>query len=238
MPGTPTTPIPLPQIGDRLDPAVRSILFVGGTFDPVHKGHVNLPLLAARHLEQRWAEPKGVWLLFVPAARSPHKQHAPCVTDAQRIEMLTLATTHLPRCAVWTDEIDRAAVSGGPSYTVDTLERLRAWLDAHGGEDVRTRLLIGADQARALDRWRNPQRILELAEPLVMARGDAAPPDFPQGLGDWSRRFVPTPKMDVSSEAVRAALAAGDTHAAARMLDAPVLNYILANGLYQPGGSA
>ncbi|MFT3684076.1 MAG: nicotinate-nicotinamide nucleotide adenylyltransferase [Phycisphaerales bacterium] len=237
-PNAPITPVPLPTIGEggRVDPSVRTVLVVGGSFDPPHKAHVHLPLMAARHLEARLDEPRGVWLLYVPAARSPFKKDGPRATDAQRIEMLTLATGHLPRCAVWTDEIDRA-IGGAPSYTVDTLRRLREWLDAHGGDEVRVRLLVGADQAAALDRWREAEAVVALAEPLVMARAGDDPSRFPQALGDWTRRLLPTPMMDASSTAVRAAAAAGDFAALAKMLDASVLKVIQRDGLYQPSGS-
>lgn len=240
------------MVGGRVDPSVRTLLIVGGSFDPPHKAHVHLPLLAARHLEARLDEPKGVWIVYIPASRSPHKDERPHATDTQRIEMLTLATGHLPRCAVWTDELDRAAFGesgasggGGASYTVDTLRRLRTWLDGHGGGDVRLRLLIGADQAAAFDRWREPQAIIALADPLVMQRAGAPAPTLPAGLSDWSRRILPIPTMDISSTAVRGALAAGvkgeadeitaeRAAAAAKALDPQVASYIAAHGLYRP----
>jgi nicotinate-nucleotide adenylyltransferase len=221
------------MIGDRIDSSVRTVMLFGGSFDPPHKGHVHLPLLAARHLERLQDEEKGVWILYIPAARSPHKARGPAASDAQRVAMLHLATEHLPRCGVWTDEIDRAAGgAGAPSYTVDTLRRLRSWLDDHGGDDVRLRLLIGADQAAALDKWREPEAVVGLADPLVMARDTTAV--FPQGLGDWGRRLLPVAKLDVSSTAVRTALAAGGGGDAVlkRSLDAPVLAYIREHALY------
>jgi len=221
--------------GDRADRSLRTVVVFGGTFDPPHKGHVHLPLLAVRHLELKLEEEKGAWVLYVPAARSPHKAAGPVASDGQRVEMLTLAVSHLPRCSVWTDEIDRAA-AGEPSYTIDTLRRLRDWLDGHDGDDVRLRLLIGADQAAAIDRWREPAAIVALAEPLVMARvaggAEEAPPKLPAHLGDWSARMLPVPKLDASSTAARAALAAGDEASLRRLLDAPVLAYIRSNGLY------
>ncbi|HZW06641.1 MAG TPA: adenylyltransferase/cytidyltransferase family protein, partial [Phycisphaerales bacterium] len=127
MPGErPITPPPLPMSGDRVDRSVRTVVVYGGSFDPPHKGHVHLPLLAARHLERQLDEEKGVWVLYVPAARSPHKGSGPSATDAQRVEMLSLAVSHLPRFAVWSDELDRS-IPGHPSYTVETLRRLRSW---------------------------------------------------------------------------------------------------------------
>ena len=222
--------------GGRVDRSIQTVLLCGGSFDPPHKGHVHLPLLAARHIEQRLDQPRGVWLVYVPAGRSPHKSAQPEATDAQRLAMLTLATEHLPRCAVWTDEIDRAAAAPGrPSYTVDTVRRLRSWLDDHGGDEVRLRLLIGADQAAAFDRWREPEAIIALAEPLVMARpgGTDGPSVFPASLGDWSRRLLPIPTLDVSSTAVREAVHAGDAAVVKRSLDPRVADYIEGEGLYR-----
>ncbi|HZW06510.1 MAG TPA: hypothetical protein VFF65_05255, partial [Phycisphaerales bacterium] len=95
------------------------------------------------------------------------------------------------------------------------------------------RLLIGADQAVALARWREPEAVVSLAEPLVMARGaEDAAPVFPVHLGNWSRRMLPTPKLDASSTAVREGLATGDEAALRRLLDARVLEYIRSNGVY------
>lgn len=229
----PTTPLPLPETAGRIDPSIKTLLLFGGSFDPPHKGHVNLPLMAARHLEAALDEPKGVWIVYIPAARSPHKSVQPRASDAQRVEMLSLATAHLPRCAVWTDEIDRAAHSPGtPSYTIDTLKRLRASLDQRAGEDIRLRLLIGADQAAALERWREPLAISALAEPLVMARPGTDAGSFPASLGEWSRRLLPIPTLEASSTAVRDAIAASDSTAIKRLLDPQVAAYIASSGLY------
>lgn len=226
----PITPVPLPLSGDCVDRAVRTLIVFGGTFDPPHKAHVHLPLLAARHLERVLDEPKGVWVLYVPAARSPHKSHGPAATDAQRLAMLELAVGHLPRTAVWSDEIDRAAASPGPSYTIDTLRRLRRWLDEHGGEDVSLRLLIGQDQAAKLQTWREPDAIIALAPPLVMARPGS---DSSGDSGSGGLAVLPIGTLDASSTAVRAALAAGDEPALRRLLDAPVAAYITREGLYR-----
>lgn len=226
--------------GEEVDPSVGTVLLFGGSFDPPHKGHVQLPLMAVRHLEQVQGRPRGVFLLFVPAARSPHKQSGPLATDAQRLEMLERATGHLPRCGVWTDELERAHGSAGPSYTIDTVRRLRGWLDAHGGEGVEVRLLIGQDQAEAFDSWRQHETLAAMARPLVFARRSAtSKPDGPARLGRGPQsplaEVVPVGVTDASSSAVRAALAGGTdvcSSEAARMLDPQVLAYIRAAGLY------
>lgn len=103
----------------------------------------------------------AAWLLFVPAAASPHKIK-PVATDAQRLAMLGLALRGTPDAEVWDDEIIRPA----PSFTIDTLRRLR---EAPPGLS-RLSLLIGADQAVNFHHWREPREILALATPLVLPR--------------------------------------------------------------------
>ncbi|MBX7071701.1 MAG: nicotinate-nucleotide adenylyltransferase [Pirellulales bacterium] len=129
----------------------------GGTFDPIHYGHLLLAETAREEcrLDQVW---------FVPNSQAPHKQGRP-ITDAQRrVEMLKLAIGGNSAFAISTLEIDR----GGVSYTVDTLAQLRA--------DEPTRelfLILGADSLIDLPTWREPARICELAM-LVIARRTGA----------------------------------------------------------------
>jgi nicotinate-nucleotide adenylyltransferase len=134
----------------------------GGSFDPVHLGHL---LVAENCREQRKLD--EVW--FIPAAISPHKRHAAPADAAHRVEMLKLAVGGHEPFRVSTAEIDR----GGVSYMVDTLEQLYA--------DDPTRemfLILGADALEDLPTWKNPQRICELALPLVVCRAYAPEPDF------------------------------------------------------------
>jgi nicotinate-nucleotide adenylyltransferase len=134
----------------------------GGSFDPVHFGH----LLAAENCREQGALDE-VW--FMPAAISPHKQHAAPVDAAHRLEMLKLAIGGHEPFRLSSLEIDR----GGVSYTVDTLEQLHA-------DDPRRELLLilGADALEDLPNWKSPQRICELALPLVVSRAHSPPPEF------------------------------------------------------------
>lgn len=206
------------------------VILFGGTFDPPHLAHTRLvPRL-------RDEAAPGAWLLYVPAARSPHKADAP-TADAHRVAMLHGALAGVDRAAVWTDELDRA----GPSYTIDTLTRLH---DARPA--ARTRLLIGADQAIAFHRWKDARRILTLATPLVMPReplGDrAALMRALRETGAWSEEelsrwegwVAPTPLADVSATRLREALrqTPRDREGLLAMLDPRVLGYIEAQGLY------
>lgn len=221
-------------------PETRLVVLVGGTFDPPHRAHVELPARVRDVLEGGSA---GAWLVYVPAARSPFKTDGPVASDADRVKMLTLALEGTPRACVWTDEIDRAE-AGEPSYTVDTLERARRWLDANGCAGAAMRLLIGADQALAFHRWREPRRIISLAEPVVMLR---PPVDTPRALvegmratgawsdaelGAWESRVVDVGVIDAAATSIRERLASGGASVVEGVVDPRVLEYIREHGLY------
>lgn len=238
----PTTDLPIP-LGEHDRPAL--ILIMGGTFDPPHIGHVQLPVSVRDELERRDNCPGRGWLLFVPAARSPHKSADPVVSDEDRVRMLTLAIESTRRAKVWTDEIDRASGSSTPSYSVETLERARRWLDDRGMAGCPLRLLIGADQAVAFHSWRQPRDILRLAKPAVMVRGDVSSADEllkrieksrfwnSSELAMWEDAIVPVGRIDVSASQVRTALARGDLGQIGRMLAPDVARYIAARELYR-----
>lgn len=213
------------------------VLLVGGSFDPVHGAHVSLADEARRLVMQGEGE-----IVFVPAARSPHKDEAPSASDAQRVDMLGLGCVELDRWSIWTAELDRAA-PGQPSYWVDTLREAKC-LCAN-----ELRFLIGADQALAFHRWREARAILELGRPVVIPRGGiSTPDDLHEALeqtGAWDLReldmwaswFTPTPEIDVSATAIREALADPKRRdAPIEGLDPRVHAYIVRNGLYR--GSA
>ena len=209
-------------------------MLVGGTFDPPPRGHIELACAA------RDASRPAAFLLFVPAARSPHKAAGPAATDTQRIAMLDLAIRGIPNAGVWTDEIDRQT-PGEPSYWVQTLERARSLL----GGDAPLAFVIGADQAVSLHRWAEPRRILELAEPIVLLR---SPVDSVSTLraslsaqGFWSDAEIDrlvacaadVGTMDVSATEIRGLLKENRENARLESLLPPgVLEFILDRGLY------
>ena len=126
----------------------------GGSFDPVHLGHLVLA-------EQCRERAKLDRVLFVPAARPPHKPDRVLSPFAQRVEMLTLAISGNPAFAVDELENDRP----GPSFTVHTLAELKA----RSSEDDFW-LILGADSLIDLPLWYEPTKILELAGLLVVGR--------------------------------------------------------------------
>ncbi len=173
----------------------------GGSFDPVHYGHLLLAdcCREACRLDQVW---------FIPAAQSPHKRDATPTPGVQRLEMLQLAVAGDPGFIVSSVEIDR----GGISYTVDTLEQLHR--DRPSDELF---LLMGADTLDDLPRWRQPQRICELTLPVVVHRGGAPEPNWealralttPDRFQSSRALSVEMPVHAVSSREIRARVAQG-----------------------------
>jgi len=204
-----------------------TVIIFGGSFDPPHIAHLRLPAEAMVSIN-------ADKVAYVPVAKQALKADRLATSSEHRLAMLQLTIADQPHAVILTDELDRAS-DGRPSYTVDTLEALRQRL----GPDVRLRLLIGADQLHQFDRWRQPQRIIELAEPLVMLR----PPDtvdslldaLPQGFDrqQWRERIVAVAQMNVSATMIRNRVAAQDS--ITDMVTPAVERYIHEHGLYRPG---
>src|SRR5437016_6385390 len=116
----------------------------GGTFDPVHLGH----LIVAEQCRQQ-GRLDQVW--FFPAARPPHKQDRPLTPFAQRVEMLALALAGQPSFRVEEMEKDRP----GPSYTADTLDEIQ-----RRQPDAGLFLIVGSDTLHDLPYWHEPARIV------------------------------------------------------------------------------
>jgi len=134
----------------------------GGSFDPVHLGHLRLA-------DCCWRQSRLDRVEFVPAAQQPLKPHGPVASEADRVAMLRLALADRPEFGVSTIEVDR----GGVSYTVDTLREIRA-----RQPEATLFFLMGADSLADFPQWRDPEAICRLATPLVVRRVGAAEPDF------------------------------------------------------------
>lgn len=203
--------------------AMRLCVF-GGSFDPVHYGHL---LMAESAREQLAID--NLW--FVPVAVAPHKKRRPLAAAKHRVEMLNLALGGHPHMSVSTLEIER----GGVSYTVDTLLAIR---ESHPNAELF--LLMGADSLADLPTWRNPRLICELATVAVVRRPAAAEPDF-SVLGDVAdaeriRRFqeqlVEMPLVELRSTELRDRVAAG--RSIRFRTPRAVEKYIQTHNLYTP----
>ena len=167
----------------------------GGSFDPVHYGHL---LLAETCREQ--AKLDQIW--FIPAAVPPHKQGREMTPAKLRVEMLQLAIGGTDYFRVSTLEIER----GGVSYTVDTLAEIKLQLD-----NAELFLLMGADSLSEFPTWREPQTVCQLAVPLVVRRAGSPQPDLnvlakivdPDRLETVRNHQVEMPIIDLSSTDLR-----------------------------------
>lgn len=197
---------------------------LGGTFDPPHHGHL---ALARAALATGWIER----VLLMPAFHPPHKSRSGITPAPLRLALARALADEEPRLVASPFEIER----GGTSYTMDTLRALHA----DHPEDT-FRLIVGADMAMQMHTWRDAETLVPLARPMVAARpGSDLPPDFltapGPGLQPENRRILqdgrfPMEPVDISSTALRAALAAGEDCAA--WIPPSVLACIRAHDLY------
>ena len=208
----------------------RVVGILGGTFDPVHLGH----LLSANELVDRLPFDE---LRLLPAAVPPHRAQ-PLATSLQRLEMLKLAVTDYPALKVDDREFKRS----GPSYTIDTLRSVRR------GLSKRTALILimGADAFTGLPGWKDWQQLTDYAHILVLARAGGEG-QITGVLWQWlqSRQdddvrslchepcgkvaFLQLNPQPYSATAIRHALSRGETP---QGLVPAVQNYIITHGLY------
>ena len=193
----------------------------GGTFDPVHLGH----LIVAEACREACGLDRVLW---IPNHRSPHKQQAALTPGSQRVEMISLAIAGHPAFQVDRREIIRS----GLSYTVETLRELHL---EHPDDEFR--LILGADSLRDFAHWREPREIIQLANLIVVNRGGEVP-QTPEGLtaaiGEEACSrilFVSIPGIEISSSVIRQRIATGQS--IRYLVPRAVEQYILSHHLYQ-----
>lgn len=194
------------------DRQLRRLGVLGGTFDPLHIGH----LVAASEALHAWGLDQ---VLFVPAGAPWQKRSFSDPED--RLLMTSLGVAGHRSFAVSRLEIDRK----GPTYTADTLESLRGF----HGDDVALFFLAGADAVAGLRTWKHLDRIAEVAEIVAVPRPGSAlvvesAPDLPVV------HVLEMPAIEVSATAIRQRVRAGAP--IDFLVPAPVATYIRANGLY------
>ena len=188
--------------------------FLGGTFDPVHMGH----LLAAQDACEMMDLDR---LYFIPAAQNPLKSQAPLASAEDRMAMLELVTANNPRFGLLDIEIG----SGGTSYTVDTVETLREKFAGH-----RLFWVIGTDQVSDLPRWRRITDLARMVEFICIERPGYV---LPASLGISDLRLYPITghPNDADSSGIRERLGKGlpvDS-----LLPPEISGYISKNKLYK-----
>ena len=213
---------------------LKPIGILGGTFDPVHYGHLTLAAEVAEQL-------KLAEVRFIPAGTPPHRP-APFASPQARVDMLKLAISGNPQFSVDQREIARAR------YTVDTLNELRQEV----GASRPLCLLLGTDAFAGLATWRRWEELFNLAHVAIALRPGFSLKDLPPVLAaEFVKRRAPLPRaavnspcggivvleitpLDISASMIREQLAEG---ASVRDLLPPaVLDYIRINHLYTGGG--
>ena len=189
-------------------PPPRRIGLFGGTFDPIHLGHLEIAARAREALELDEVR-------FLPCHTSPHKIGVASAPAADRLEMARLATRGLG----WAVVDDHDLTVAPPAYSVRTAEEM-----ARRFPGARLFWIMGADQWRALPAWKEPDRLAELVEFIVFAR-DGAPDPHP----GWRLHFLPG-THPASATAIRRELAHGRVPDA--VLHPAVADFIRRKGLY------
>ena len=197
----------------------RTIGLLGGTFNPVHEGHLSIAREALRLFAL-----DAVW--FIPCAVPPHKPVHDLASNADRLAMLRLAIAGESRFEALDVEFNRP----GKSYTLDTVRALQA---LHPGDAFA--FIVGADTLPELPTWHRPLDLLPLVRIVSLARPgfapDAAaihlPPPWPERLLADLRSGEP---LDVSSREIRAKIAAGQP---VSLVPESVLRYIEEHNLYR-----
>lgn len=195
---------------------MKKIGLMGGTFDPVHNGH----LLAAESVRERMALDE-IW--FMPSYRPPHKPGSPGANAEQRWEMVCLALRSNPHFRPLDIELKR----GGVSYTVDTIRQLRQSYPGHSFY-----FIIGADMINMLPQWRDIERLargisfIGVKRPGTALHLDRLPDYLQAGVA-----LAEMPQFDISSTQIRARAAAGQS--IRYLVPEEVRHYIQANRLYE-----
>ena len=198
---------------------MRRVGILGGTFDPIHIGHLIIA-------QEAWLQLGLEQVLFIPAHTQPLKQGEKHTRASARLEMVRLATADNPRFEVSTIELER----GGTSYTADTLAEL------HRREpDTAWHFIIGVDALNQIRHWRAPESLITLTRLGVAARPgydldlaalDAELPGLSKVVD-----MVNAPQIDIASHDLRARVAAGQP--ITYWIPAAVEEFIRREGLYQ-----
>lgn len=202
----------------------QTIVLFGGSFDPIHKGHTTVASCA---IDQLHADQ----VFFVPAKRSPLKQHMPHASDQQRLTMIQLAIQDYEGTQVCDYEVNRPA----PSYTLHTVKHFKETCATHST----LYWLIGADAVRDLPHWYGIRELIDLCTLSTMHRAGCAEPDFSQlGLALGAQRvarlsehIITTPLLPISSTDIRKRLQHNES--TEDLLDSKVQAYIKTNRLYE-----
>jgi nicotinate-nucleotide adenylyltransferase len=210
--------------------------FYGGTFDPIHRGH--LAVAKAALADPRF---KLQSIYFIPASVPPHKQGQPITSYADRLAMLQLALAESGEKGFVASQLEAPNPSGVPNYSVNSVRRLKEILRAEH-RDPELYFIVGVDSFRELGSWRDPAALMRECKFIVASRPGFSLPkasdllptqlkkEFPEGV-DGKVFLLPTVAEDVSSTQIRDAVA--DRKPLGRYVTAGVAAYIAEHQLYR-----
>jgi len=197
----------------------------GGSFDPIHLGH----LLIARHVVEALSLDQ---MVFVPSPHPPHKPREVLAPAAHRFEMVRRAIAGEPRF----DVSDWEMTHDGPRFTIDTVEHFRsAW-----GAEIDVCWLIGSDSLGELHTWKNVSRLVERCRLVTVPRPGADAPELTalaglistEQLARLRRDVLAVPRIDISATDIRRRARSGQS--IRYLVTEEVREYIEANRLYAP----
>lgn len=197
---------------------------LGGTFDPVHRGHLEIAREA--RVSQELSK-----VVFIPVGQPVIKPNHLITPSRHRLEMLRLAVAGIPDFSVSDIEIKRS----GPSYTVDTLTQLRN----SSNTDNELFFILGWDSLMQMPEWREPERLIELCSLIAIPRPGCSRPDMEKletSIPGITRRTVllDKPLLDISASEIREKAARGE--AIDHLVPVPVAEYIRKHGVYKTKG--
>ena len=198
--------------------AKKRIALYGGTFDPVHIGHLEI----ARRISTLFEIEKVV---FIPAQVAPHKVGRPVTEPIHRYAMLALATQDDPQLVVSTFELD----APDRRYTVDTVEHFEREL----GDSTELFFIMGADSWSEITTWREWERLLTMINHIVVTRPGYEPSKSHVGSLGERVVFTDAVMIDVSATNIRKLASEERYEELAGLLPGPVLEYIRKYGIYR-----
>ncbi len=201
---------------------VKSIGLYGGSFDPIHLGHLNLAIemLEKAGLDEIW---------FCPANVNPHKVENLPISTEDRLSMLMLALEGIKGCSILNSELLRPS----PSYTIDTLKELLAE-EEKNPQGLKFHLILGEDALPGFPKWKSVDEIIQLV-PLLIGQRTTSEPSA-NSTGDPSLRIaiengmIPTRRMDINSTEIRQRLS--QKKCCKHLVPQKVLDYIDRHKLY------
>lgn len=197
----------------------NKIAIFGGSFDPLHKGHISVALSAMKECSLSK-------VVFLPNANPPHKSASDMTSAVHRYNMVSLGLKDYPEFEISDYEMNRA----GPSYTIDTMREMKKRYSAE------LYFIIGADSLYSLDKWKNYDSLINECSFIAADRNCIEGSEFQNAadkiiMSGGSVTLISMPKIDITSTMIRKGISNGED--VSEFLDKKVYEYILENNLYQ-----